>query len=95
MPGIYAIGDVVDGVPELSGTVQKAGRFLAKRVAHRLGAKLLSDKEYNNTFIDFKDFPTAIFTPLEYGCCGLSEEKAAELLGQENIQVYHSEALSL
>lgn len=40
--GVYAIGDVVDGVPELTGTVQKAGIFLAKRIAHRLGVKQLS-----------------------------------------------------
>lgn len=28
-----------------------------------------------------------MFTPLEYGSCGLSEEKAVERFGEENIEV--------
>lgn len=32
----------MDGVPELTGTVQKAGIFLAKRIAHRLGKAEMS-----------------------------------------------------
>lgn len=34
--------------------------------------------------------PTTVFTPLEYGCIGLSEEDAISLKGEENIEVYHS-----
>lgn len=34
--------------------------------------------------------PTTVFTPLEYGCCGLSEEDAASRLGDSNVEVYHS-----
>jgi thioredoxin reductase (NADPH) len=34
--------------------------------------------------------PTTVFTPLEYGCIGLSEEAALEKYGPENIEVYHS-----
>ena len=33
IPNIYALGDVVDGVPELTGTVQKAAVLLARRLA--------------------------------------------------------------
>lgn len=34
--------------------------------------------------------PTTVFTPLEYGCIGLSEELAIEKFGKEKIEVYHS-----
>jgi len=33
---------------------------------------------------------TTVFTPLEYGACGLSEEDAIKKYGDENIEVYHS-----
>jgi pyruvate/2-oxoglutarate dehydrogenase complex dihydrolipoamide dehydrogenase (E3) component len=35
--------------------------------------------------------PTTVFTPLEYGACGYSEEDAKTKFGEENIEVYHSE----
>lgn len=38
---------------------------------------------------DLKNFPTTVFSPLEYSCCGLSEFKAIEELGRENVEVYH------
>lgn len=31
--------------------------------------------------------PTTVFTPLEYGCVGLSEEEAVTLHGQEHVEV--------
>ena len=30
-----------------------------------------------------------MFTPLEYGCCGLAEEEAIAQFGEENVEVYH------
>ena len=33
---------------------------------------------------------TTVFTPLEYGACGLAEEDALNKYGQANIEVYHS-----
>jgi thioredoxin reductase (NADPH) len=33
---------------------------------------------------------TTVFTPLEYGSCGLSEEDAIEKFGESNIEVYHT-----
>lgn len=42
---------------------------------------------------DYVNVPTTVFTPLEYGCCGLAEEKAVELYGQDNIEVSHSMGL--
>lgn len=37
---------------------------------------------------DYVNVPTTVFTPLEYGSCGLSEEKAKELHGEENLEVW-------
>lgn len=36
---------------------------------------------------DYVNVPTTVFTPLEYGCCGLSEERAIEQYGEENLEV--------
>lgn len=33
--------------------------------------------------------PTAVFTPLEYGCVGLSEEAAISRYGADRVEVYH------
>ena len=33
--------------------------------------------------------PTTVFTPLEYGAIGLSEEEAVAKYGEENLEVYH------
>uniref|UniRef100_A0A3B4XVK8 thioredoxin-disulfide reductase (NADPH) n=2 Tax=Seriola lalandi dorsalis TaxID=1841481 RepID=A0A3B4XVK8_SERLL len=34
--------------------------------------------------------PTTVFTPLEYGCVGLSEEEAEKRHGKDGIEVYHA-----
>lgn len=39
---------------------------------------------------DYVNVPTTVFTPLEYGSCGLSEEKAIEKYGEDDIEVYHT-----
>jgi len=39
---------------------------------------------------NYDNVPTTVFTPLEYGCCGLSEEAAIEKFGAEAIEVYHT-----
>lgn len=33
--------------------------------------------------------PTTVFTPLEYGAVGLSEEAAIDKYGKDQIEVYH------
>lgn len=40
--------------------------------------------------MDYDSVPTTVFTPLEYGCCGLSEEDAKKKYGAENIKTYHT-----
>ncbi|XP_056430486.1 thioredoxin reductase 1, cytoplasmic isoform X2 [Hyla sarda] len=79
VPYIYAIGDVLEGMLELTPVAIQAGRLLARRL-------------YGNSRIkcDYINVPTTVFTPLEYGTCGLSEENAILKYGEENIEVYHS-----
>lgn len=79
VPYIYAIGDILEGKPELTPVAIQAGRLLAQRLFTGSTAKC-----------DYENVPTTVFTPLEYGSCGLSEEKAVEKFGEENIEVYHS-----
>ncbi|XP_039617756.1 thioredoxin reductase 1, cytoplasmic-like [Polypterus senegalus] len=79
VPHIYAIGDILEGKLELTPVAIQAGRLLARRL---YGGQ--------NTKCDYNNVPTTVFTPLEYGACGRSEEKAIEAFGEENIEVYHS-----
>ena len=37
--------------------------------------------------MDYNSVPTTVFTPLEYGTIGFSEEEAIEALGAENVEV--------
>lgn len=75
---IYAIGDVLDGKLELTPTAIQAGKLLARRLFNGQSA-----------IMDFYDIPTTIFTPLEYGCVGLSEEEARDEFGA-HCKVYHT-----
>jgi len=79
VPHIYAIGDVLYGQAELTPVAIQAGRLLAKRL---YGGSTMQ--------MDYDNIPTAVFTPIEYGTCGLSEEEAIDRQGKENVEVYHS-----
>ncbi|XP_012510439.1 PREDICTED: thioredoxin reductase 2, mitochondrial isoform X1 [Propithecus coquereli] len=79
VPHIYAIGDVAEGRPELTPTAIMAGRLLAQRLFGQSAA-----------LMDYDNVPTTVFTPLEYGCVGLSEEEAVARHGQEHVEVYHA-----
>ncbi|OQV24858.1 Thioredoxin reductase 1, cytoplasmic [Hypsibius exemplaris] len=78
VPNIYAIGDVLDGRPELTPVAIQAGNKLARRLF--AGSKVVYDYEM---------VPTTVFTPVEYGCIGLAEEVALKKYGKDNIEVYH------
>lgn len=41
--------------------------------------------------MEYADVSTTVFTPLEYGSCGYSEEAASKKYGRENLKVYSSE----
>ncbi|CAJ0953324.1 unnamed protein product, partial [Mesorhabditis belari] len=79
VPWVYAIGDVLEGKPELTPVAIQAGRVLARRIF--TGA---------NELTEYDEVPTTVFTPLEYGCCGLPEEDAIKKYGRDNIIVYHN-----
>ena len=84
MKNIYAIGDVMDEssangrVLELTPVAIKAGQLLANRLFNKSDVKM-----------DYNAVPTTVFTPIEYGAIGYSEEEAIEAFGQDNIEVYH------
>uniref|UniRef100_G3SQE6 thioredoxin-disulfide reductase (NADPH) n=1 Tax=Loxodonta africana TaxID=9785 RepID=G3SQE6_LOXAF len=79
VPHIYAIGDVAEGRPELTPTAIMAGKLLAQRLFGQ-----------SSDLMEYDNVPTTVFTPLEYGCVGLSEEEAVARHGQEHIEVYHA-----
>jgi len=74
---IYAIGDIVQGGLELTPVAIAAGKRLADRLFGK-GTQLMT----------YNDVPTTVFTPLEYGAVGLSEEDAQAKYGF--IEVYHT-----
>lgn len=39
---------------------------------------------------DYINVPTTVFTPLEYSCCGYSEEAAVAKFGKDNVEVFHT-----
>lgn len=77
-PNIYVIGDCMKGCPELTPVAIEAGIALARRLFN--GSKVP---------MDYKNVCTTVFTPIEYGCVGLSEEDAIEAYGEDNIDVFH------
>ncbi|XP_025908290.1 thioredoxin reductase 3 isoform X2 [Nothoprocta perdicaria] len=79
VPYVYAIGDILDGKLELTPVAIQAGKLLARRL---YGG--------GTTKCDYINVPTTVFTPLEYGSCGLPEETAVERYGKQNLEVYHS-----
>ncbi|KAM6121201.1 thioredoxin reductase 3 isoform 1-T1 [Pterocles gutturalis] len=79
VPYVYAIGDILDGKLELTPVAIQAGKLLARRL---YGG--------SSTKCDYINVPTTVFTPLEYGSCGLAEERAIEDYGKQNLEVYHT-----
>lgn len=41
--------------------------------------------------MDYTNVPTTVFTPIEYGTVGLTEEDAKNKYGADNIATYHTE----
>uniref|UniRef100_A0A7S0X6A9 thioredoxin-disulfide reductase (NADPH) n=1 Tax=Mantoniella antarctica TaxID=81844 RepID=A0A7S0X6A9_9CHLO len=79
VPHIYAVGDVLDTRQELTPVAIKAGMRLVQRIYNGGTLKM-----------DYDLVPTTVFTPLEYGCIGMSEELAVETFGADNVEVYQS-----
>lgn len=79
VPHIYAVGDVLQGKHELTPLAIQAGKLLAKR--------LTTDSAQHT---DYVNVPTTVFTPLEFGTIGLSEEDTELIFNKENVEVYHT-----
>ncbi|KAL6430935.1 hypothetical protein ACFW04_007016 [Cataglyphis niger] len=79
VPNIYAVGDVLHEKPELTPVAISAGKLLARRLFGNSTEQM-----------DYINVATTVFSPLEYGCVGLSEEAAIMLHGEEEIEIYHA-----
>lgn len=93
---IYALGDIVEGVPELMPVAQKSGKLLAHRIKLRGELKPIPEAQILENFSTDYDFiPTTVFSPTEYGYIGLNEEEAIKKHGMDNVEVYHRETTPL
>jgi len=72
------------GCPELTPVAIQAGKMLARRLFG-------GSKEP----MDYRNICTTVFTPLEYGTVGYSEDEAIEEFGEDNIEVYHKSFIPL
>lgn len=79
IPHIYAVGDVLHKKPELTPVAIHAGRLLAKRLFGNSTEQM-----------DYVNVATTVFSPMEYGCVGLSEEAAIAIHGEEHVEAYHA-----
>lgn len=61
------------------------------------GEKKFLDDYYFHLFIqtDYINVPTTVFTPLEYGCIGYSEEDAIKKFGEDKLEVSTLSNISL
>ena len=80
VPGIYAVGDIIEGGIELTPVAVAAGR--------RLSERLFNNKP--NEHLDYNLVPTVVFSHPPIGAVGLTEPQAIEQYGEENVKVYKS-----
>jgi len=79
---IYALGDVC-GVVELTPMAIAAGRRLADRL-------FSSNPIHATSKVSYEYVPTVVFSHPTIGTCGLTEPKAIEKYGKDNVKVYTS-----
>ncbi|WP_172953228.1 glutathione-disulfide reductase [Vibrio fujianensis] len=80
VPGIYCVGDIMQGGIELTPVAVKAGRQLSERL-------------FNNkpeAKMDYDLVPTVVFSHPPIGTIGLSEPDAIAKYGEEQVKVYTS-----
>ncbi|GAA4894296.1 glutathione-disulfide reductase [Ferrimonas pelagia] len=80
VPGIYTVGDIMEGGIELTPVAVKAGRALSERL---FGGQ-------PNAKMDYSLVPTVVFSHPAIGTLGLTESQAREQYGDDNIKVYTS-----
>jgi len=79
---IYALGDVCGNV-ELTPMAIAAGRRLADRL-------FSSNPIHSTSKVSYEYVPSVVFSHPPLGTCGLTERKAIEKYGKENVKVYTS-----
>ncbi|MDF2186767.1 glutathione-disulfide reductase [Grimontia hollisae] len=80
VPGIYCVGDIMEGGIELTPVAVKAGRQLSERLFNgKADAKM-----------DYNLVPTVVFSHPPIGTIGLTETEAKAQSGEENVKVYTS-----
>eukprot|EP00808_Paulinella_micropora_P023071 g2886.t1 len=91
---VYAIGDCAapaelrGNAPELTPLAIKVGKLLARRLFGPAAVAAESG-------MDWRCIATTVFTPLEYGTVGLTEEDAYEQYGKEDVKVYRKSFVPL
>ena len=85
VPGIYAVGDIIEGGIELTPVAVAAGR--------RLSERLFNNKP--NEHLDYNLVPSVVFSHPPIGTVGLTEPQAVEQYGAENVKVYKSSFTSM
>eukprot|EP00392_Amoebophrya_sp_AT5.2_P001065 g1067.t1 len=76
---IFAIGDIALGRLELTPVAIQSGKLLVDRLFKCGGGKPM----------DYTNVPTTVFTPLEFGTVGYSEDEAKAKFGPDNLDIYH------
>ncbi|WP_028863544.1 glutathione-disulfide reductase [Psychromonas aquimarina] len=80
IPGIYCVGDIMEGGIELTPVAVKAGRLLSERLFNgKTDAKM-----------DYDLVATVVFSHPPIGTIGLTEQDAVKQYGEDNIKVYQS-----
>jgi thioredoxin reductase (NADPH) len=87
VPNIFCIGDLVQNRLELTPVAKAAGKMVVKR--------LFQDAPANKASMDYEKIATTVFTPLEYGMIGLSEEQCKEKFGADGYQSLTKDASPL
>jgi glutathione reductase (NADPH) len=80
IPGIYCVGDIMEGGVELTPVAVKAGRQLSER--------LFNNKP--DAKMDYDLIPTVVFSHPPIGTIGLTEQQAIEQYGEKHVKVYQS-----
>ncbi|WP_428636511.1 glutathione-disulfide reductase [Shewanella sp.] len=79
-PGIYCVGDIIEGGIELTPVAVKAGRLLSERLFNGM----------TDAKMDYSLVPTVVFSHPAIGTMGLTEPEAIAQYGEENVKVYTS-----
>ncbi len=87
--GILLAKRLCAGSPQHCCKADGTGRTQLSPHSSHGGMGLLSSVRYGGSTheMDYKTVPTTVFTPMEYGAVGLSEEEALAKLGDDGLEV--------